>query len=71
MFMHIIINAQYIEGYELELTFENGETRMVDLEPHLDGEIFEPLKNIEYFKTVQVNSDIDTITWENGDRKST
>jgi len=32
----------------------------------LDGEIFAPLKNIEYFKKVQVNRDIDTIMWENG-----
>ena len=64
--MHFVKNVKYLSGYKLELTFEDGSVRFVDLEPHLDGEIFAPLKNIEYFKRVQVNRDIDTIMWENG-----
>jgi ribosomal protein L31E len=32
----------------------------------LDGEIFEPLKDINNFKKVRVNPDLDTIVWENG-----
>jgi hypothetical protein len=47
------------------LTFEDGVAKLVDLELYLDGEIFEPLKNIDYFKTVRVNPDIDTIVWDN------
>ena len=27
---------------------------------------FEPLKNIEYFKKVKVDEEIETICWENG-----
>jgi hypothetical protein len=38
---------------------------LVDLEPYLDGKIFEPLKVIDYFKTVHVNPDINTIVWDN------
>ena len=64
--MHFVKNVKYLSGYKLELTFEDGSVRFVDLEPHLDGEIFAPLKNIEYFKTVQVSRDIDTIVWKNG-----
>ena len=64
--MHFVKNVKYLSGYKLELTFEDASVRFVDLEPHLDGEIFAPLKNVEYFKTVQVSQDIDTITWENG-----
>jgi len=64
--MHFVKKVKYISGYKLGLTFEDGSVRFVDLEPHLDGEIFAPLKNIEYFKRVQVNRDIDTIMWENG-----
>ena len=64
--MHFVKNVKYLSGYKLELTFEDGSVRFVDLEPHLDGEIFAPLKNIEYFKTVQVSQDIDTIMWKNG-----
>jgi len=56
----------YVSDYKLQLTFEDGSVKIVDLEPYLDGEIFEPLKDIEYFKTVRVDPDIDTIVWDNG-----
>ncbi len=64
--MHLVRNVKYISGYKLLLTFENNSQRLVNLEQELDGEIFEPLKDIEYFKTVRVNSDLDTIVWDNG-----
>jgi hypothetical protein len=64
--MHFVRNVTYISEYKLLLTFEDGSVRLVNLKPHLDGEIFEPLKDINYFKTVRVNPDLDTIVWENG-----
>jgi len=64
--MHFVRDVTYISEYKLRLTFEDGNVKMVDMFPHLDGEIFEPLKDIDYFKNVKVNPDIDTIVWENG-----
>lgn len=64
--MHFVRDAKHVSGYKLLLTFEDGSVRRVDLEPHLEGEIFEPLKDLDYFKTVRVNPDLDTIVWENG-----
>lgn len=64
--MHFIKKANYISEYKLLLTFEDGNARLADLKPHLEGEIFKPLKDISYFKTVKVNSDLDTIAWKNG-----
>lgn len=63
--MHFVKDVAYLSGYKLLLTFEDGVAKLVDLEPYLDGEIFELLKDIDYFKTVRVNPDIDTIAWEN------
>lgn len=63
--MHFVKDVRYIDGYKVELTFEDSVVKIVDLKPHLDGEIFEPLMNIEYFKSVRVNPDIDTIVWSN------
>lgn len=40
------------------LSFDDGGEKLVDLAPHLDGEIFELLKDIAYFKTVRVDPDI-------------
>jgi hypothetical protein len=63
--MHFVKDVAYVSEYKLLLTFEDGVVKLVDLEPYLDGEIFEPLKVIDYFKTVHVNPDINTIVWDN------
>jgi len=55
-----------LSEYKLLLTFEDGSLRQVDLAPHLDGEVFEALKDMSSFKTVHLNSDLDTIVWNNG-----
>lgn len=63
--MHFVKDVTYVSEYKLLLTFEDGVVKLVDIEPYLDGEIFEPLKVIDYFKTVHVNPDINTIVWDN------
>jgi hypothetical protein len=64
--MHFVKEVNYVSDYKLLISFEDGTVKLVDLAPHLDGEIFEPLKDKNYFKTVRVNPDTDTIVWENG-----
>ena len=64
--MHFVRDVKYVTDYKLRLTFEDGSLRDVDLSQHLDGEVFEPLKNVSEFKSVRVNADLDTIVWENG-----
>jgi len=64
--MHIVKRAKYLNDYKIQITFSNNEIKIVDLSQHLTGEIFEPLKDISYFKSFKLNSDLDTITWENG-----
>lgn len=64
--MRYVTDVSYISDYKLLVTFQNGISREVDLEPYLDGEVFQPLRDVEYFKCVKVDPDIDTIAWENG-----
>ena len=64
--MHYVKGVEYISEYKLLLTFEDGSVRLTDLEPHLDGEVFEPLREVAYFRRATLNSDLDTIVWENG-----
>jgi hypothetical protein len=64
--MHYFTDASYLGGYKLQVRFENGEVRNVDLSNHLDGPIFEPLKDTAYFRQFAVNHDIDTVAWPNG-----
>lgn len=46
------------------LSFNNNEQKIVDLKDKLNGEIFEPLKDVEFFKKFKIN--FNTIEWENG-----
>lgn len=64
MFLHIS-HVKYIKGYTLQVTFNNGVVKLVDLQHELEGEVFEPLKQIEVFRRVTVNPDTKTIEWEN------
>jgi len=59
--MHYVTDASYLGGYRLMIRFEDGEDRVVDLEPHLDGPVFEPLKDPSYFKQFNVNPGIGTV----------
>jgi hypothetical protein len=52
-----------MDEYKLLLTFENGETRLFDMNPYLEKGIFRALKDISLFKSVRVN--FDTVEWEN------
>ena len=59
-----ITDAQYLNGYKIALTFNDGLKKTVDLEEHLLGKIFEPLKQIDNFKNFSVSDW--TIEWKNG-----
>ncbi|MCQ2343690.1 MAG: DUF2442 domain-containing protein [Paludibacteraceae bacterium] len=63
MFLEII-KAEYLEDYKVKLHFNNGECRIADLCSSLKGEIFAPLKDLEYFKRFAIK--FNTIEWENG-----
>src|SRR2546425_4345162 len=53
--MHFVKDVKYLSEYKLLLTFEDGSLRQVDLAPHLDGEVFEPLKELSNFRSVHLS----------------
>ncbi|QMU64673.1 MAG: DUF2442 domain-containing protein [Flavobacteriaceae bacterium] len=57
-----ITNAQYLSDYKINLTFNDGLNGVVDLKNSIKGEVFKPLKNIDYFKQFKKNSW--TIEWD-------
>jgi hypothetical protein len=61
-----ITDAKYVEGYKLYIHFSDGSEGEVNFEPELIGEIFEPLKEISFFKKFSVNHEIHTLVWPNG-----
>ncbi len=59
-----VIHAEYLEGYKLKLSFNDGTIGTVNLEEELYGQVFEPLKKVEFFKNFQL--DAWTVCWPNG-----
>ena len=59
-----VVKAEYVDGYRIRLWFNNQVIKVVDLKSSLQGIVFEPLKDIDFFKrfTVKYN----TVEWENG-----
>ena len=52
-----------LENHQLKITFTNGEVRLFDVSPYLNGAVFQPLRNPGYFKTVRVAHG--TVIWPN------
>jgi hypothetical protein len=62
-----IAGVRVLARYILELIFETGEVKVLDVEPLLEGPIFEPLiRDYGLFKQVRVDGEAGTITWPNG-----
>ncbi len=64
--MNFVTAVRYVSGYKLELKFKDGLEGIIDLEAELWGEMFEPLKDVDFFKKVRVDAELDTIVWPNG-----
>lgn len=47
--MYYIKNFRYIKDYKIKITFNDNKSKVVNLENHLNGKIFEPLQDINFF----------------------
>jgi hypothetical protein len=45
-----VVQAEYVEGYKLKLSFSTGERGVVDLADALWGPVFAPLRNVGQFQ---------------------
>lgn len=63
MFIHVN-DAKYIGDYKVWLFFNDGTQGEVDLASELYGEIFEPLKDLSFFRLFTLEGH--TLSWSNG-----
>jgi hypothetical protein len=59
-------NVRVLRPYVIEVTFADGVVRSIDVERELYGEVFEPLKDPEFFARVTLDRQLGTIVWPNG-----
>jgi hypothetical protein len=62
-----VVSVQPLDAYRLHLRFEDGIEGVIDVSEIIPfSGIFSPLADLNYFATVQVNSEFGTIVWDNG-----
>ncbi len=58
--------VRVLRPYVLEVTFDDGVVRQIDVESELWGEVFEPLRDPEFFALASVDRQLGTVVWPNG-----
>lgn len=61
-----ILEVRYVGAYTIWLSFADGTEGEVNLENELEGEVFEPLKDLAYFKAFILHPELRTVVWPNG-----
>jgi hypothetical protein len=59
-----VIDVDYLKDYNLAVTFNNNERKIVDLRPYLSGEVFGALLDKDQF--IQFGLTPVTLEWANG-----
>jgi len=63
-FLPAVIHAEYRGGYCIHVTFNDGKSSTIDFVRWLEGPVFEPLKDTEYFRRFFLDGG--TVSWPNG-----
>ena len=59
-----VVRAEHRGGFRIHLTFNDGSEGTVDFRRWLSGQVFEPLKETEYFRRFFLDGG--TVVWPNG-----
>ena len=61
-----IANAHYVADFRIWMQFSDGARGEVDLADELSGPIFEPLRDLAFFRQLRLNPELRTVVWPNG-----
>lgn len=70
--IHFVKKILSVEPYKLQLEFQNGEVKNIDLEAKLKEwsasreSIFKELLEPAYFAKVKLDPELETVYWDNG-----
>jgi hypothetical protein len=64
--IHRVRSFEIVAPYTLAIRFEDGTEQTIHFEPILAGELFGPLRDVEMFNRVRIDSESRTLVWPNG-----
>lgn len=66
---HAIYRVQsftIVSPYRLCVCFDDGTEQTIDFRPILAGDLYSPLRDLELFNQVRIDSEAHTLVWPNG-----
>jgi hypothetical protein len=60
-----LTDAEHVHDFVIHLRFADGTEGDIDLAQELDGEVFRPLRNPDYFRRFRVHQELHTLVWPN------
>ena len=64
--IHKVRAFEIVQPFCIRVEFADGLSRTVDFRPVLAGEVYGPLRDLELFNQVALDSEVHTIVWPNG-----
>lgn len=59
-------SLEVVGDYTLRVCFDDGAVQVIDFEPVLAGEIYNPLRDRSVFAQVKIDPEVHTLVWPNG-----
>jgi hypothetical protein len=64
--IHQVVAFEIIDTFGLRIHFEDGLKQVVDFQPILSGELYDPLRDMNLFNQVSIDPEVHTLVWPNG-----
>ena len=59
-------SLEIVTPYTLRVRVDDNTEQTIDSRPILAGELYGPLHNLELFKQVRIDPEVETLVWPNG-----
>jgi len=64
--LHDVTGFKIVVDYTIRVKFDDGTEQVINFEPILYGPMFGPLRELDLFNRVQLDSEIGTLVWPTG-----
>lgn len=64
--IHRVASFEIVSPYTLLVQFDDGTKQTINFLPVLAGELYQPLRDLSLFNQVQIDPEVQTLTWPNG-----
>ena len=62
--IHDVVKAEYIDGYRIRVTFDDGRGGIVDFSSYLGvGGVFDRFRDLEFFKSSMMDPELGVLSW--------